>query len=124
MWWEYFNRLDVTYEPECMATPPQKNRKILETLVDYNNRYNAPFSNEKIQQAVSKVMAETEEEECNTKRNTNNVNIDTFCNQSPVTTNTQGYIENMTNERRIPSDILAETIKGFNGLTIQLTIND
>ena len=30
----------------------------------------------------------------------------------------------MTNERRISSDILAETIKLFNGLTIQSTINN
>ena len=33
-------------------------------------------------------------------------------------------IANMTSERRISSNILAETIKGFNGLTIQSTIND
>ena len=30
----------------------------------------------------------------------------------------------MTNERRISSNILAETIKEFNGLTIQSKIND
>ena len=30
----------------------------------------------------------------------------------------------MTNEGRISSEILSETIKGFNGLMIQSTIND
>ena len=97
---------------------------MLETGVDYNDRNNVPFSNEKLIQAVSKVMAETEEEERDAKRNANNVTMDTFCHQSPVTTNTQGKIANVKNERQISSDILEETIKGFNGLTIQSTIND
>ena len=35
---------------------------MLENLVDYNDRNNTPLSNEKLQQAVSKVMPETEEE--------------------------------------------------------------
>ena len=48
----------------------------------------------------------------------------TFFNQSPFTTNTQGDIEKVTNERQISLDILAETIKIFNELTIQSTIND
>ena len=39
-------------------------------------------------------------------------------------TNTQGEIVNVKNERRISSYILVETIKRFNGLTIQSTIND
>ena len=49
--------------------------------------------------------------------------MDTFC-QYPVTTNTQGNIANVTNERRISSNILAETIKGFKLLTLDSTIND
>ena len=49
--------------------------------------------------------------------------MDTFCNQSPVTTNTQREITNVTNERRISWDILEETIKVFNGLTLLSTIN-
>ena len=77
------------------------------------------MSNKKLQQALSKVMSETEEEERDTKRNSNNVTMDTFCHQYPVTTNTQLEIENVKNERQISLDILAETIKGFNGLTIQ-----
>ena len=50
--------------------------------------------------------------------------MDTFCHQSPITTNTQGEIINLKNERQISSNIMAETIKVFNGLTIQSTIND
>ena len=92
---------------------------MLETPVDYNDRNNSPFSNKNLRQAVSEVMAETEEEEREAKCNANNVTMDTFCRQYPVTTNTQGENSNVTNERRISSDILAETIKGFNGLTIQ-----
>ena len=48
----------------------------------------------------------------------------TLFNQSPVTINTQKNDTNMTNERQISSNILAETIKEFHGLTIQSTIND
>ena len=68
-------------------------------------------------------MAETEQEECDAKRNANNVAMDNLC-QSPVTTNTQRKIANVPNKRIISSDILAETIKGFKGLTLQSTIND
>ena len=49
--------------------------------------------------------------------------MDTFC-QPPVMTNTQGKIENVPNERRISSNILAETIKVFKGLMLDSTIND
>ena len=52
--------------------------KMLETLVNYNDCNNAPFSNEKIRQAVSRVVAETEEEECDAERNANNLTMDTF----------------------------------------------
>ena len=97
---------------------------MFETLVDYNDRKNVPFSNKKLRQAVSKVIAEMEEEALNAKRNANNVTMDTFFHRSPITTNTQGDIANVTNEERISSDILAETIKGFNGLKIQSTINN
>ena len=50
--------------------------------------------------------------------------MDTFFHQSPVTTNTQEEIANLTNERQISSYILTETIKGFNGLMIKSTIDD
>ena len=42
--------------------------KMLENLVDYNDCNNSPFSNENIQKVFSKVMEETEEEECDAKR--------------------------------------------------------
>ena len=45
-----------------MATPRDEYyTDLLETLVNYNDRNNGPFSNEKIQQAVSRVMAEMKE---------------------------------------------------------------
>ena len=48
------NRLDVTYERACMATPRDKYyENMLETTVDYTN---APSSNEKLRQAISTVM--------------------------------------------------------------------
>ena len=95
----------------------------METLIDHNDRHNVPLSNEKLRQGVSTVMAEKEEEECDTKCNANNLTMDTFI-QSPATTNTPRNIANVPNERRISLDILAETIKVFKRLTLQSTIND
>ena len=92
---------------------------MLETIVDYNDCNNAPLSNEKFQQAVSKVMEETEEEYWDAEHNSDNVTMDTLYHKSPVTINTQVETANVTNERRIVLDIMADTIKGFNGLTIQ-----
>ena len=118
------NRLDVTYERACMAATKDKYfEKILETLVDHNDHHNAPLSNEKLQHTVIKVVAETEEEECNDKNNNNNMNMDTFW-KSPVTNNTQIKNKNVTNERRIYLVVLAETIKVFKGLTLQSKINN
>ena len=54
---------------------------MLETLVDYNDCNNAPFSNEKLPQSVSKVTGKTEEEERDAKDNANNVTMDNFCHQ-------------------------------------------
>ena len=46
-----------------MTTPKDKYyNMLLDTLVDDNNRKGAPFFNEKIRQAVGKVMKETEAE--------------------------------------------------------------
>ena len=95
----------------------------METLIDHNDCHNLPFSNQKLQQEVSTVMTETEEEERDEERNANNVTMDTFI-QSPATTNTPRNIANVPNERRISLDILAETIKVFKRLTLQSTIND
>ena len=85
------NRLDVTYERSLMANTKEKYyTNMLETLVDYNDRNNAPLFNENLWRSVSKVMAYTEEEEYDAKRNAYNLTMDTFCHQSPVTTNKQG----------------------------------
>ena len=119
------NRLKVTYEQAYMAiTKEEYFTKMLEDLVDYNDCHNAPLSNEKLRQAVSKFTAEMEEEERDAKCKANNITMDTFFYKSPVTTNTQGEIANVTKERHISSDILPEMINGFNGLTIQSGIND
>ena len=106
------NGLDVTYEQACMASTKEKYyTKILENIVDYNDRNNTPFSNEKLRKAVSKIVAETEEEEHDAKRYANNVTIYTLCHKSIDITNTQGKISNVTNERLISYDILVEAIK-------------
>ena len=43
------NKIDVTYERVCTATPRDKYyTKMLETKVDYNDRHNEPLSNENI----------------------------------------------------------------------------
>ena len=47
-------------------------------LVSYNVRNNGSFSDELIQQAVIKVMAETEEEERDAEHNSNQVTMDTI----------------------------------------------
>ena len=79
----------MTYERACMATPRDKYyTKMLETLVDCNDRNNVPLSNEKLRKEISKVMAETEEEERNIILDVNTVTMDNFC-QFPITTNTQ-----------------------------------
>ena len=72
---------------------------MLENLVNYN----APLYIENLRQAVSKVMEGTEEEERNAEHNANNVTMDTFYHQSPITANTQGEISNVKNDRQIPN---------------------
>ena len=87
----------MTYERECTETTKDKYfEKMLETLVNHNDRHNAPFSNEKLWQAFSTVMEETEEEEHNDKNNANNMAMDNLC-QSPVTINTQRKNANVKN---------------------------
>ena len=55
------NRLGVTYEQACMATPKDKNyTKLLETVIEYNDHHNEPLSNEKIRQAIRTVTEERE----------------------------------------------------------------
>ena len=64
-------------------------------------------------------MTETEEEE----RNFNNVTTEIFT-QLPVPTNAPRKKTDVANERWIYLETVAETIKGFNKLTLQSTIND
>ena len=82
-----------------------------ETLVDYNDRNDAPFSNEKIWKAIHKVISEEETD-------SHNVTVYTFY-QMPVTPNTQGENENtiLISEGLNNLDALAEILK-------RLTIND
>ena len=64
-----------------MAIPKYKYyNMLLDTLVDDNNRKGAPLSNEKIWQAVGRVMEETEAE---FERNINEITCDTSF-QSPI----------------------------------------
>ena len=56
------NIFDLTYKRACMATTKKYYTKMLETLFDCNDCNNEPLYNEKLRQAASKVMAETEEE--------------------------------------------------------------
>ena len=64
-----------------------------------------------------------EEEEKYSKRNVNNITIDTLF-QSAVTITAQKKDANMTYDRQIDSCIFLETIKEFKGCTIQSTISD
>ena len=52
---------------------------MLETLFDYNDCNNAPFSNENLRQAISTVKAENEAEESKIISDANNVTMNTFC---------------------------------------------
>ena len=90
------NIIDMSYERACMATPRDEYyTNMLETLIDHNDHHNEPLTSEKLQQAVSRVMAETEEVECDTEHNTSNVTMDTFLYHSIISPS-QVDIENMT----------------------------
>ena len=52
---------------------------MLENLVDYNYNHNAPLSNDKLWQAISTSIAETEEAERDIISDANNVTSDNFC---------------------------------------------
>ena len=74
-------RLDVTYQRAFMATPQDKYyNELLDTLVKDNNCKGKPFSNDKIRQAVGKVMEEMEAE---FERNINEITCNTSF-QSPI----------------------------------------
>ena len=61
------DRLDVTYGQAFMSTPQDKYyTRMLENLVEMNNRNGETLSNEKLRQAFSDVREETDaENECN-----------------------------------------------------------
>ena len=67
-------------------------------------------------------MAKTEDEERDAKSNANNVTTDTFI-QTPITDNTPREETDVANDSQIYLNIQKETLKGFNRLTLQLTIN-
>ena len=88
-----------------------------ETLIYYNDRNDVPFSNDKIQQAINKVIAEEESYAYNITLDSHNVPADTF-SQTRATTNAREDNENLilTSESLNNLDVLAETLK--KGLTI------
>ena len=62
-----------------MATMKDKYFKnMLENIVNHNDLNNALMSNEKLRQAVSKFMVETEGEESKARYNSKNVTLNTF----------------------------------------------
>ena len=101
----------MSYEKVLMATTGEEYyTNVLDSLLYHNDRHGTPLSSKKLQELVSRVMAETEENEKYAKQNINNVTMDTLF-QSPVTSNTQRKDGNVTNDRQIALDIHAETIK-------------
>ena len=92
----------------------------MDSILDHNHLHGTPFSSKNLQEAVRRVI---EEEEKYAKSNVNNVTTDTLFSSS-VTINAQNKDANVTNERRISSDIHAETIKEFKVCTIQSTISN
>ena len=73
--------LDSTYQKAFMSKPKEKYyHDFLDTLVKENNRKGEPLSNDKIQQAVVKIIEETEAE---FERNINKITCDKSF-QSPI----------------------------------------
>ena len=102
------DRLDVSYERAYMTTPREVYfAEMLENLKEHNCRHRKLFSSKKLQEAVIRVMEESEEE---AESSVNNVTTDTSF-QSPVFINAQKKDANMSYERWLTSGILAETIK-------------
>ena len=52
--------------------------KMLDSLLDDNERHGTPFSSKNIQEAGIRVISVTEEEEKDADRNANNVTMDIF----------------------------------------------
>ena len=90
------DRLDVTYQRAFVATPKDKYyNALLDTLVKGNNLRGEPFSNEKIQKTVGKLIEETEVE---FERNCNEITYDTsyqstILNKDVLTINNSVYYD-------------------------------
>ena len=110
----------MTYEQACTDTPEEEYyMDLFETMIEHNERTKTLLSKEKLQQAINMIVSETKEEECNP----NNVTIETFIQPTDTTSTPIEQID-IANQKRISSESLTETMKGFNRLTLQLTIND
>ena len=79
-------------------------------MIEHNDWSKKPLSKEKLWQAINTIVAETEDEERDAKRNANNMITDTFI-QPPATTDTPREKTDVANERLISSDSLIETLK-------------
>ena len=101
---ELLDRLEVSYERACMATPKEEYfTEMLDHLIRHNQCHGTPMSNKKLQEAVIRVM---EDEEKYAKHNINKIIMDTLF-QSPATINAQKKDANVTYERQIGSVNLA-----------------
>ena len=60
----------------------------MNSLLNHNDHHGTPLWSKKLQEAVGRVMAETDEEEKDAKRNVNNVTMDNLF-QSPAIISTQ-----------------------------------
>ena len=83
---------------------------MLDSLLNHNACHGTPFSSKNIQEVVSRVMEETEEEVKDAEHTVNNVTMATLF-QSPVAINSQKKDANVTNERQTALNIHAVTIK-------------
>ena len=93
-----------------MATSREKYyTKMYETLIDYNDRNDAPFSNEKIQDVIHKVVAEEELYD-------NNINLDACHITADTVSQTynkqrDNIISILKSDKLDKSDALEETLK-------------
>ena len=102
------DRLDMSYERTCIATPKEEYFvEILDQLIEHNHCHGTSMSNEKLREAVIRVM---EDKEKDAENNVNNVTMDTLF-QSPANINVQKKDANVTYDRQIASGILSLTIK-------------
>ena len=88
-----FYRPNVSYERAYMASAREEYyMKMLYSLLDHNDRHRTPLPSKNLQEAVIRVMAETEEEEKYAKRSVNNVTMDTLY-QYPITIKNKGNMQ-------------------------------